>query len=121
MFTRVVEVTTKSGKAKELTSIINDKALPILKKQAGFVDETLLVSDPEPDRVLALSFWNSREDAERYNREQYPAIHEMVTARPRTESPPAKPPNEPECKRRAPWLAFFLQFDNFSLPAFFPG
>jgi len=78
MFTRVVEVTTKSGKAKELTSIINDKALPILKKQAGFVDETLLVSDPEPDRVLALSFWNSREDAERYNREQYPAIHEMV-------------------------------------------
>ena len=38
MFTRVVEVTTKSGKAKELTSIINDKALPILKKQAGFVD-----------------------------------------------------------------------------------
>ena len=78
MFTRVVEVTTKSGKAKELTSIINDKALPILKKQAGFVDETLLVSDPEPNRVLALSFWNSREDAERYNREQYPAIHEMV-------------------------------------------
>ena len=78
MFTRVVEVTTKSGKAKELTSIINDKALPILKKQAGFVDETLLVSDPEPNRVLALSFWNSREDAERSNREQYPAIHEMV-------------------------------------------
>jgi heme-degrading monooxygenase HmoA len=78
MFTRVVEVTTKSGKAKELTSIINDKALPILKKQAGFVDETVLVSDPEPNRVLALSFWNSREDAERYNREQYPAIHEMV-------------------------------------------
>jgi heme-degrading monooxygenase HmoA len=27
---------------------------------------------------LALSFWNSKEDAERYHREQYPAIHEMV-------------------------------------------
>src|SRR5713101_1571331 len=78
MFTRVVEVTTKSGKARELTSIINDKVLPILKKQAGFVDETLLVSDTEPNRVSALSFWNSKEDAERYQREQYPAIHEMV-------------------------------------------
>jgi len=78
MFTRTVEVTTKSGKAKELSNTINERVLPILKKQAGFVDETVLVSDTEPSRVLALSFWNSREDAERYHREQYPAIHEMV-------------------------------------------
>jgi hypothetical protein len=27
---------------------------------------------------LTLSFWNSKEDAEEYHREQYPAIHEMV-------------------------------------------
>jgi heme-degrading monooxygenase HmoA len=78
MFTRTVEVTTKSGKARELAKTINDKVLPILKKQAGFVDETVLVSDAEPDRMLALSFWNSKEDAERYQREQYPAIHEMI-------------------------------------------
>jgi heme-degrading monooxygenase HmoA len=78
MFTRVVEVTTKPGKARELTSIINDKVLPILKKQVGFVEETVLASDTDPDRGLALSFWNTREDAERYNREQYPAIHEMI-------------------------------------------
>ncbi len=76
MFTRIVEVTAKSGKAKELTTIINDKVLPILKKQVGFVDETVLASDTEPNRVLALSFWNTREDAERYQKEQYPAIHE---------------------------------------------
>jgi len=78
MFTRTVEVTTKSGKARELATVINDKVLPILKKQAGFVDETVLVSDPEPNRVLAISFWNTREDAERYQKEQYPAIHEMI-------------------------------------------
>ena len=78
MFTRIVEATAKSGKARELATIINDKVLPILKKQAGFVDENVLVSDSEPDRVLAQSFWNSKEDAERYNREQYPAVHEMI-------------------------------------------
>ena len=78
MFTRTVEVTTKSGKAKELSNTINDKVLPILKKQAGFVDETLLVSDTEPNRVLAISFWNTKEDAERYQQEQYPTIHEMI-------------------------------------------
>jgi heme-degrading monooxygenase HmoA len=77
MFTRVVEVTTKSGKARELATIINDKVLPILKKQAGFMDETVLVSDIDPNRVLALSFWNTKEDAERYNRDQYPAVHDM--------------------------------------------
>lgn len=78
MFTRIVEVTAKSGKARELTTFINDKVLPILKKQAGFVDANVLVSDNEPDRVLAQSFWNTREDAERYNRDQYPAVHEMI-------------------------------------------
>jgi len=39
--------------------------VPILKKQNGFVDEIVLVSDAEQDRVLGLSFWNAREDAER--------------------------------------------------------
>jgi heme-degrading monooxygenase HmoA len=78
MFTRTVEVTLKPGKARELANIINDKVLPILKKQKGFVDETVLVSDTEDNRVLSLSFWNSKEDAEKYQREQYPAIHEMV-------------------------------------------
>ncbi len=52
--------------------------MPILKKQAGFVDETVLVSDTESTRILGLSFWNSREDAERYHREQYPKIQEML-------------------------------------------
>src|SRR5438552_4643433 len=78
MFTRVVELTSKSGKAKELANTINEKVVPILKKQRGFVDETVLVSDMEPTRVLGLSFWNSKEDAERYHHEQYPKIHEMM-------------------------------------------
>jgi heme-degrading monooxygenase HmoA len=78
MYTRVVELTIKRGKTGELANTIYDKALPILKKQAGFVDETVLVSDTEPSRILALSFWNSREDAERYHREGYPAIQGML-------------------------------------------
>jgi heme-degrading monooxygenase HmoA len=78
MFTRVVDLTTKSGKSKELASLINEKVVPILKKQRGFVDETVLVSDTEPTRILGLSFWNTREDAERYHREQYPNVQETV-------------------------------------------
>ena len=72
------ELISESGKAKELANTINEKVVPILKKQRGFVDETVLVSDTEPTRVLGLSFWNSKEDAERYHQEQYPKIHEML-------------------------------------------
>lgn len=49
-----------------------------MKKQAGFVDETVLASDTEPNRVLGLSYWNSKEDAERYREQQYPKIREML-------------------------------------------
>ena len=78
MFTRVVELISKQGKSRELSSAINDKVVPILKKQAGFVDEIVLVSDADSDRVLALSFWSKREDAERYQREQYNSVRETL-------------------------------------------
>lgn len=78
MFTRVVELTSKPGKSRELSTAINEKAMPILQKQVGFVDEILLVSNTELDRVLALSFWKTRDDAERYQREQYKNVAETL-------------------------------------------
>lgn len=78
MFTRVVELSSKSGKARELCNTIDDKVLPILRRQAGFVDEAVIVSDTEPNRVLAISFWQTREDAQRYQREQFDAVQKTV-------------------------------------------
>ena len=78
MFTRVVELVSKQGKARELSSTINDKIVPILKKQPGFADEIVLVADADSNRVLALSFWKKKGDAERYHHEQYPKINEML-------------------------------------------
>jgi len=78
MFTRVVELRAKPGKTHELSSAASEKVLPILKKQQGFQDEIVLVSNTDANRVLALSFWNSREDAERYHREQFTRITEMI-------------------------------------------
>ncbi len=80
MFTRLVNVRTKSGKARDFSSTLNDKVLPLLKKQAGFLDEITLVSRTDPDRILALSFWETEEHAERYNREQYPVVKEMLAS-----------------------------------------
>jgi heme-degrading monooxygenase HmoA len=72
MYTSVVDLTTKRGTARELTQAVNDKVRPILEKQTGFVDVTVIVSDTEPNRVLALSFWNTREDVQRY------AVHKTL-------------------------------------------
>lgn len=78
MFTRVVELRAKPGKMQELSGAATEKVLPILRKQQGFQDEILLISNTDSNRVLALSFWNSREDAERYHREQFTRITEMI-------------------------------------------
>ncbi len=86
MFTRIVEMNTKNGKARELARTINEKVLSLLKTQPGFVDEIILISEQNPDRLLALSFWNSREDAEKYNREAFPKVTEIL--RSQIEGPP---------------------------------
>ena len=79
MFSRVVAVRTKPEKARQFAETIEDKVLPILEEQPGFVDEIILVSDTEPDEILALSFWESQKDAERYTHEQYPRINELLS------------------------------------------
>jgi heme-degrading monooxygenase HmoA len=78
MFTRVVEVNTKPGKSKEVCKTIQEKGLPILKSQSGFIDEITLVSTSNPNRVLALSFWKTPQDAQQYHSQQYTSITNLI-------------------------------------------
>jgi heme-degrading monooxygenase HmoA len=78
MFVRIVELNAKTGKGKELARAIGDQVLALLKNQPGFVDEVVLISPDNPDRGVGISFWQSREDAEKYNREAFPKITEMM-------------------------------------------
>ena len=78
MFTRIVELNCKPGKTKELSTIVQDKVLPILRRQTGFVDEITLSSETEPNHILALSFWNTHDDADRYQRNEYQKINDMI-------------------------------------------
>ena len=86
MFSRIVELTAKTGKQRELTSVFNDKVVPILKKQTAFVDEIVLASDTEPNLVVSVSFWKRHEDAEQYHQKEYAAIRDIV--RPLLEADP---------------------------------
>ena len=74
MFARVVDFISRPGKTGILTETIQSRLFPILRVQPGFVDEIILESDVESNRVVTLSFWRTREQAERYSQETYPAV-----------------------------------------------
>jgi quinol monooxygenase YgiN len=78
MFARLVECRVRSGRSEELNNVIRDKAIPILRRQAGFVDEVTLVSQDEPNRIFAISFWDSKTEADKYNRDEFPKIAEVL-------------------------------------------
>ena len=78
MFARLLEFRVESAQADELNRVVEDQVIPILQKQSGFVDEVTMVSESEPDRAFAISFWDSKADAENYNRDQFPKIVETL-------------------------------------------
>lgn len=78
MFTRIVECQVKPEKKDEFNQKLRNDVLPILNRQPGFVDLINLVHETDRERQLALSFWNTKEDAERYHRENYNRIVEMI-------------------------------------------
>ncbi len=80
MFARIVDFVSSRGKTRILNETIQNKLLPTLRVQPGFVDEIVLESDVEPDRFLTLTFWKTREQAEFYNQERYPAVKEVLLA-----------------------------------------
>jgi len=77
MFARFLEMKAKKGQARELCDVIESKGLPVLKKYPGFLDALALVPEGTPDSVLAMSFWTTREAAEKYRTEGYGKVAEL--------------------------------------------
>ncbi|HEX4652538.1 MAG TPA: antibiotic biosynthesis monooxygenase [Granulicella sp.] len=74
MHTLVIEGHIKPGKKTEFLTAWKKEALPALKKQQGFVDEILLFGTTEQDSGMGLSFWKTREEAERYQSSTFPKV-----------------------------------------------
>lgn len=73
MFGRQVTMKLKTNSASELTRLVDNEIIPMLRKQKGFRDETTFVA-PERSEVIANSFCDTKEDAEAYNRSVYPEV-----------------------------------------------
>jgi len=72
MFTRQVTMKFKPT-APELTGIIENQILPVLRKQKGFRDEFAFLSQERLEGV-SITLWDTKEDAEAYNHTGYPEL-----------------------------------------------
>lgn len=71
MFARALEMTTRPGKLREVVRTLRDGVTSTLSAQPGFLEEFILASDAEPDRVVFLTLWTRREHAEWFYRHHY--------------------------------------------------
>lgn len=63
MYARVSTAEVQSGKMDEVLSISRDSVLPAAKEQQGFKGG-LWLTDPDTNKVMILTLWESREDME---------------------------------------------------------
>ena len=77
MFVRQVTAHLKPDKFDLFNQRLEDDVVPLLKQQWGFRDE-LSFFDTENDEAIAMSFWNTRKDAEQYHRHIYPQVSKKM-------------------------------------------
>lgn len=78
MFVRVCEVHFKPDKRAELFRMVKEEIVPMLEKYDGFFDEIALDLDTHPRKFYAISLWRDERDAEKYHKECFPKIYDML-------------------------------------------
>ena len=78
MFARALELTTRPGKLREVIRTLRDGLMPMLSAQPGYLEEFILASDAEPDRVVFLTLWTRHEHAEWFYRHNYSKMRQKL-------------------------------------------
>ncbi len=79
MVARIVDCEVKMEKKDEFVMVLKNEVLPLLKKQTGFRALLPFFPDKMQDgKVIAISLWRTKADAERYEREFYPKVLEIL-------------------------------------------
>ena len=78
MFARIIEFIPKFEKKEEFVKVIRNEVLPILKKQTGFMELLPFFPETKNEKVIAVTLWTEKLNAERYGREVYPKVEEIL-------------------------------------------
>jgi hypothetical protein len=73
MYARNVSFHLKSNMLADYTRTFDKDILPLLRKQNGFQDEITFAS-PNGIDVTAISLWDNKADADKYNTNSYPEV-----------------------------------------------
>jgi hypothetical protein len=73
MYARNVSFHLKSNMLADYTRTFDKDILPLLRKQNGFKDE-ITFAGPNGIDVTAISLWDDKADAEKYNTNSYPEV-----------------------------------------------
>jgi heme-degrading monooxygenase HmoA len=73
MYARNVRMQLKPNSNAQFTQTLEKEVLPMLRKQAGFQDEVTFIV-PGGTEACAISFWQTKENAEAYSRTAYPEV-----------------------------------------------
>ena len=77
MYARRVSIELKPNSSVEFTKQVEEKIIPVLRKQKGFKDEISFVAEDGND-AFALSLWDTKENADAYNDEHYAKVSKML-------------------------------------------
>lgn len=73
MYARNVALHLKPNTLSDFRKTFDSNVLPILRKQKGFQDE-IMFAIPGGTDVVAISLWDTKENAEAYNTTGYPEV-----------------------------------------------
>lgn len=77
MFSRIVTMHLKPNHVTDLIKAIDDKILPLLRKQEGFKD-AVFFADASGTQATAISLWDRKENADTYGNKTYPQVLESL-------------------------------------------
>jgi heme-degrading monooxygenase HmoA len=78
MFARIVEFIPKLEQKEQFVKALRDEVLPILKNQPGFLEILPFFPEKKTERMISISLWAEKRDAERYEREGYSKVEGIL-------------------------------------------
>jgi len=78
MFARTLELAVKAEKKPEFIKKTKAEIMPILNKQKGFVEILALDNEIELTKSLIITLWQTKLDAERYEKETFPKVKQIL-------------------------------------------
>ena len=79
MFARILEFEIKMEKKDEFLRIVKNEILPIMKKQTGFLEILPFIPEQLTEKkLITISLWNRKQDAERYEKETYTRVYDIL-------------------------------------------